>query len=118
MPQVFASPTRVVDDDIVSIDEYFGGASSGTKDVSVAKVIYKRAFQGPWQTPSFDEYILLLRGVAQVEHEGGMTEVTAGQSIFLKKGERVKWNFPSDDGTEYIPICLPAFSPDNANREE
>jgi hypothetical protein len=31
-------------------------------------------------------------------------------------GERVRWVFPED--AQYIPICLPAFSPHNCHREE
>ena len=34
----------------------------------------------------------------------------------LPKGERVRWKFTED--AEYVPICLPGFSPDNCHREE
>lgn len=43
-------------------------------------------------------------------------QVTAGQAIFLAKGERVRWVFTEE--AEYIPVCLPAFSPANCFREE
>ena len=35
----------------------------------------------------------------------------------MPRGERVRWVFGSQ-GAEYVPICLPAFSPANCFREE
>merc|ERR1712032_185991 len=44
-------------------------------------------------------------------------EVKAGQTVFIAKGERFKPEFP-DGGTEYVPVCLPAFRPDRCARED
>ena len=52
----------------------------------------------------------------EIEHKDGVTKLSAGQGLLLKKGERVRWCFSED--AEYVPVCLPAFSPDNVNREE
>lgn len=117
MPQVFA-PSRVIDFPNIAIDEFVGAASSGTKEISIAKVTSKGIWEEAWQTPEFDEYVVMLRGVVHIEHADGVTELNAGQALLLKKGERVKWKFPSEEGAEYIPICLPAFTPDNCHREE
>jgi len=43
--------------------------------------------------------------------------VNAGDSVFIKKGERFRPVFPVG-GTEYIPVCLPAFRPDRCVRED
>lgn len=68
--------------------------------------------------PAFDEYTLVLKGEVIIEHKHGpAVTVGAGQAVFLPKGERVRWVFGSK-GAEYVPICLPAFSPANCFREE
>ena len=42
-------------------------------------------------------------------------KVEAGQGILLPKDLRVKWIWPC--ATEYIVVCLPAFSPALSGRE-
>lgn len=70
-----------------------------------------------WQTPAFDEYTLVLQGSVTIETtRGPATRVCAGQAVFLAKGERVRWVFT--ERAEYVPICMPAFSPDNCFRDE
>ena len=52
-----------------------------------------------------------------VEHShGDDVIVQAGKGLMLPKGERVRWKFSED--AEYVPICLPGFSPSNCHREE
>jgi len=69
-----------------------------------------------WQTPSFDEYVIITSGEVHLQHAGGETVVKQGSGVFLKSGLRMKWVFPGP--CSYVPICMPAFSPDNVNREE
>jgi hypothetical protein len=51
-----------------------------------------------------------------VEHEGGVTDVAAGQAIIARKGEWVRYSTPQ--GAEYFAICVPAFSPDTVHRDQ
>lgn len=122
MPRI-AAPTTVVETDHVKIDEYFGGAScapcgsAAGPDISVAHVKAKAGWAEEWQSPAFDEYVLILKGSVTIEHSHGEPVVVpAGKSVFLAKGERVRWVFTEE--AEYVPICLPAFSPANCFREE
>ena len=48
----------------------------------------------------------------------GTMDVTTGQAIITRPGERVCYSTPSEEGAEYIAVCLPAFSPDTVHREE
>jgi hypothetical protein len=41
--------------------------------------------------------------------------VAAGQSVLVKAGTRVRYATPS--GAQYVAVCVPAFSPDNAHRD-
>tara|TARA_B110001452_G_C15182798_1_gene410835 strand:- start:154 stop:951 length:798 start_codon:yes stop_codon:yes gene_type:complete len=122
MPRLVAAPTTVVDlPGQVKIDEFFGGASCNPcpaqAPISVAHVKAKAGFAEDWQAPAFDEYVLVLKGAVTLEHaHGEAVKVAAGQAVFLPKGERVRWVFNED--AEYVPICLPAFSPFNIFREE
>lgn len=118
MPRLVTAPVTVVETPEVKINEFFGGASCNPcGDISFAQVQAKAGFKEDWQSPAFDEYVLVLKGKVTIEHSHGeAVEVAAGQAVFLAKGERVRWVFHED--AEYIPICLPAFSPSNVYREE
>jgi mannose-6-phosphate isomerase-like protein (cupin superfamily) len=70
----------------------------------------------PKQTPQFDEYTVVLRGMLRVEHAGGSIDVNAGQAVIAERGEWVRYSSPGKDGAEYIAVCLPAFSPDTVHR--
>jgi mannose-6-phosphate isomerase-like protein (cupin superfamily) len=71
----------------------------------------------PGQTPEFDEYTLVLKGMLKVESRDGVQEVRAGQAIITHKGEWVRYSTPEAEGAEYIAVCLPAFSPDTVHRD-
>jgi len=123
MPRLVAAPTTVVQDKNVKIDEYFGGAScapcgSGAgPDISFAHVKANAGWAEEWQAPAFDEYTLVLKGSVTIEHaHGPAVKVCAGQGVYLAKGERVRWVFT--EPAEYVPVCLPGFSPANCFREE
>jgi len=58
----------------------------------------------------------VLKGMMRVEHEGGVTDVNAGQAIIARKGEWVRYSTP--EGAEYVAICVPAFSPDTVHRDQ
>jgi len=38
--------------------------------------------------------------------------------VTLEEKERVKWIWPEEGGCVYVPICVPAFSPEGCRREE
>jgi hypothetical protein len=44
-------------------------------------------------------------------------EVKAGQAVVTQPGEWVRYSTP-DEATEYIAVCLPAFSPATVHRDE
>lgn len=98
------------------ITEYFGNAATKDPRLSAAHVKWLAAGEEDWQTPEFDEYVMIISGEVRLEHAGGPTVVGGGSGVFLPAGLRVKWVFPGP--CEYIPLCLPAFTPDNVHREE
>ncbi|MEM8605989.1 MAG: cupin domain-containing protein [Myxococcota bacterium] len=100
------------------IEEYVGRVNSSTVDVSVARMVSPAGWIEPAQTPEFDEYTLVLRGMLRVVTEGQRLEVRAGQAVIVSAGERVQYESPEDEGAEYVAICLPAFSPDTVHRDE
>ncbi|HEY2093197.1 MAG TPA: cupin [Thermoanaerobaculia bacterium] len=99
------------------IEEYVGRVNSATSDVSVARMKSPSGWVEQGQTPQFDEYTVVLRGVLRVTTEKGSTDVTAGQAIIAPKGEWVQYSTPGPDGAEYIAVCLPAFAPDIVHRD-
>jgi mannose-6-phosphate isomerase-like protein (cupin superfamily) len=72
----------------------------------------------PGQTPEFDEYTLVLRGMLRVEGREGTTDVHASEAVIAHAGEWVRYSTPGPEGAEYVAVCLPAFSPDAVHRDE
>ncbi len=99
------------------IEEYVGRVNTQTDDVSVARMVSPQGWVEPGQTPEFDEYTVVLKGTLHVTTRQGNQEVKAGQAILVEKGEWVQYSSPDAGGTEYIAVCLPAFSPDTVHRD-
>ena len=116
MPQLIEGPTRIPVPGGKVIDEYVGRATLGTDAVSVAHMRAPAGWDEPAQTPEFDEVTLVLHGLVIVEHDGGTTEVRAGQAVVTRAGERVRYSV-GDEGAEYVAVCLPAFAPELARRK-
>ena len=118
-PTLIAAPTRVAaaGNKPKLIDEYVGRVNSATSGVSVAHMRSPGGWIEPGQTPEFDEYTLVLKGLLRVEYQGGQMEVHAGQAVIAHGGQWVRYSTPEVDGAEYIAICLPAFTLDSAHRD-
>jgi len=100
------------------IEEFIGRVNSNTNDVSIARMNSPVGWEEPAQTPEFDEYTIVLKGMLRVSHETGTTDVRAGEAFLAPRGERVCYSTPQPDGAEYIAVCLPAFSPGLVHRED
>lgn len=100
------------------IEEFVGRVTSGTESVSVARMKSPEGWSEPGQRPAFDEYTVVLQGRLRVEHEGGTLEVGTGQALIVQKGEWIRYSTPYAEGAEYIAVCVPAFSPETAHRDE
>jgi uncharacterized protein (DUF952 family) len=122
MPKIVGRSTRVVEHDGLTIDEYVGNVASLTDQVSLAIVKIAEPTAEPWLTLDYDEWIAVIKGKVEMhsQHNGQEVQVLtvhAGETIFVAKGERFRPVFP-EAGTEYIPICIPAFKPERCQREE
>jgi mannose-6-phosphate isomerase-like protein (cupin superfamily) len=100
------------------IEEFVGRVNSGTADVSVARMRSPGGWLEPGQTPEFDEYTVVLRGLLRVTTIEGSVDVRAGEAVITRKGEWVRYGTPEPEGAEYIAVCLPAFSPQIVHRDE
>jgi mannose-6-phosphate isomerase-like protein (cupin superfamily) len=119
MPTHIAKPTRIVAAGNLpkTIDEYVGRVNSKTDAVSIAHMRSPAGWIEPGQTPEFDEYTVVLRGLLRVKHAAGEVDVRAGQAIVTRRGEWVQYSSPEADGAEYVAVCVPAFSPDTVHRD-
>jgi quercetin dioxygenase-like cupin family protein len=99
------------------IEEYVGRVRTGTAAVSVARMRSPQGWIEPGQTPAFDEFTVVLRGMLRVETRGGALEVREGQAVHAPAGEWVRYSTPEPGGAEYLAVCLPAFSPASVNRD-
>ena len=119
MPTLIEKPTRITaaGNKPKLIDEIVGRVNTRTGAVSIAHMRSPSGWVEPGQTPEFDEYTYVLKGLLQVTHEGGSLDVRGGQAVIARKGEWVQYSTPGADGAEYIAVCLPAFAPDTVHRD-
>eukprot|EP00966_Prymnesium_polylepis_P152171 3515126-Prymnesium_polylepis.1 len=109
-------PVLVVDAPGIKIYEHFGNVASSDSTASLGRAVVKAAAQEAWQAPSFDEYVVCTKGAIEFRYGDGQSKsIVAGQGIFLPMHLRVKWVWP--EATEYVVLCLPAFTPDGCGRE-
>jgi ethanolamine utilization protein EutQ (cupin superfamily) len=116
MPSLIGPPTQIPVPGGKLIEEYVGRVNSGEHAVSIARMDAPGGWSEPFQSPDFDEFTLVLRGSVQIEHDGGVLEVAAGQAVVTRAGERIRYS--TKDGAEYVAVCLPAFAPELAKRED
>lgn len=119
MPTFIAEPTRITaaGNKPKLIDEYIGRVNSQTEAASVAHMRSPQGWQEPGQTPAFDEFTVVLKGLLRVEHKAGYIDVRAGQAVIAHAGEWIRYSTPEAEGAEYIAVCLPAFSPATVHRD-
>jgi mannose-6-phosphate isomerase-like protein (cupin superfamily) len=117
-PRLIESPMRVeaAGHPPKTIDEYVGRVNSQTERVSVAHMRSPAGWSEPGQTPEFDEVTVVLNGAMHVKYGEGELIVRAGQAVVTNAGEWVQYSTPNEP-TEYIAVCLPAFSPQTVHRD-
>jgi ethanolamine utilization protein EutQ len=119
MPTLVAEPTRIAAAGTKPklIDEFIGRVNTKTAGVSVAHMRSPQGWEEPGQTPEFEEFTLVLKGLLRVKHTAGEIDVVAGQAVIAHGGEWIQYSTPADGGAEYLAICLPAFSMETVHRD-
>jgi len=100
------------------IEEHFGKASINAGEFSFAHMLAPPKWSEPFQTPEFDEVTYVFAGRKMIEVDGEEIILGKNQSIFIKRGTRVRYSNPFDEPCEYISVCIPAFAIENVYREE
>ena len=119
MPKLIPTATKIqaAGNKPKEIAELVGRVNSGTSAVSIAHMKSPGGWVEPGQTPEFDEYTMVLRGMLRVEGRDATVDVQAGQAVIAAAGEWVRYSSPMPEGAEYVAVCLPAFSPDTVHRD-
>ena len=119
MPTLITRPIRIeaAGNKPKLIEEYIGRVNSQTAAASVAHMRSPGGWVEPGQTPEFDEFTIVLKGILRVEHIHGFLDVAAGQAVITHRGEWVRYSTPGADGADYIAVCVPAFSPETVHRD-
>ncbi|HSW54334.1 MAG TPA: hypothetical protein VLH59_04530 [Ignavibacteriaceae bacterium] len=119
MPKLISSPTIIeaAGNKPKIIREFIGRVNSSNEKISIAKMTSPEGWEEPGQTPEFDEYTLVLKGMLRVKTKDQTFEINAGQAIITYAGEWIRYSTPNPEGAEYVAVCLPAFSPETVHRE-
>jgi mannose-6-phosphate isomerase-like protein (cupin superfamily) len=99
------------------IEEHFGIPSTGQSGFSLAHMLAPPKWSEPFQTPIFDEILIMISGNKQIEIDGEIIVLHPGESIYIKKNIRVRYSNPFDEPAEYWSVCIPAFTPVGVKRE-
>lgn len=120
MPTLIPRPTRVEasGNKPKLIDEYIGRLTTGHEELSLAHMRSPGGWKEPGQTPEFDEFTVVLSGRLRLTGADGDLDVVAGQAVVVAAGEWVRYSTPDPEGAEYVAVCLPAFAPGLAHRDE
>lgn len=115
---VCGTHTKVVEIPDLTILEMAGNVASNDDTISIALVHAKKGTSEPWLTLHYDEWICILEGHAVfLQQDLPNIEAKTGQTVKINSGTRFKPTFPTCD-TQYVPVCLPAFSPERCIRED
>ena len=119
MPKLIHAPSiiQAAGNKPKTIEEYVGRANTDTAAVSIARMRSPGGWEEPGQTPEFDEYTVVLRGMLRLKTKTETVDVRAGQAIISQRGEWVQYSTPGEEGAEYIAVCLPAFSMGAVHRD-
>ena len=101
-----------------TIEEIFGRVNTGSEEFSLAHMVAPPGWDEPPQTPEFGELTVMVRGRMRLEVGEETIDLAAGQAVWTEPGVRVHYGNPFPEEAEYYAICIPAFSPELANREE
>ena len=115
--RLVTTPARVPVPGGKLIEEIFGRVNTGTEAFSLAHMVAPPGWSEPPQTPDFGELTLMVRGRLEAEIDGDPLVLEAGQALWVEPGVRMHYRNPFAEESEYYAFCLPAFSPELANRE-
>jgi len=99
------------------IKEYIGSVNSNTDEVSIARMKSPAGWIEPGQTPEFNEYTIVLKGMLRVNTKDEIIDINEGEAIITQAGEWVQYSTPTPEGAEYIAVCCPGFLPDAVHRD-
>ena len=92
-----SSPVIIPTDDNKKIAEFFGLVSTGSKGLSLARMLAPPHWEEPHQFPEFDEVTIMVSGKKQIEVDGEIIILEAGECLWVNKNVRVKYSNPFDD---------------------
>ncbi len=86
MPKLIETPTVITAAGNMPkrIEEFVGRVNSKTDAISIARMKSPSGWVEPGQTPEFDEYTVVLRGLLRVTTRTGSIDVKEGQAIITR----------------------------------
>ncbi|MFN8627578.1 MAG: cupin [Candidatus Binatia bacterium] len=84
-----------------TIKEFFGRVRSEQSSIGIAHMRSPAGWTELGQTPDFDEFSVVIRGMLRVESHAGTVDVRAGQAVHAPTGDWVRNSTPEAAGAEY-----------------
>jgi len=104
-------------DDGKRIEELVGMATTRTSSLSVARMRAPPGWKEPFQTPEFDEVVVVSRGALTLQIGRKTERIAAGEVGLVPAGKRVQYRNQGRGPCEYLSLCAPAFLPQLAHME-
>lgn len=99
------------------IKEFIGAVNTEDFTHSIALMESPSGWEEPGQTPLFDEYTIVLKGLVHVKTRESEFDVEQGSAFHAETGEWVQYSTPGPEGALYISVCIPAFTQGTVNRD-
>jgi probable rRNA maturation factor len=99
------------------IEEWVGAATTGTRTVSVARMLAPPGWSEPAQRPEFDEVVAVLAGELTMIIDGKRERIARGEVGLVRRGERVVFRNDAAVACDYFSVCAPAFRRDLTHAE-
>jgi hypothetical protein len=111
MPALISQPSTVEAAGTLprTVADYAGRVNTGTDDVSIALMTSPTGWQEPGQRPEFDEWTVVLRGLLVLDMRAASWRSQPAGRSRSRLGVGALPG-PYEGGTEYVSVCLPAFS--------
>lgn len=113
MPRLITKPTIIhaAGTPPKRIEEFVGRVNSQTHGVNIARMHSPGGWSEPGQTPEFDEYTVVLKGILHVKTHGKDYTVHAGEAIVIEKGTWVRYSTPDPTEQSISPCACLRFRP-------
>lgn len=108
-------PPAIINPQGENLQEILGLVAGGAQSHSLAKVILPSSHSSaPHYHKVSDESYWILSGVATLNIDGNIFELTSGEAVLIQPMEVHQISNQTDETLIFLAVCVPAWSPEDS----